>query len=246
MPQKYYFFMEVVLSYLVVAIAQCVQPTPSPYAVISAGQVFTPARTPVDVQLLTPALTTAEVVAIDQYIHCQYPNVQILSSATRDYNCHDYAWSYSLGDPPHWMDDPTPYTVDGSYYRTGTTPGAVGNRLYFYSSSHSAIVSQLAGGDALIISKWGQAGLIMSTILQCPYQNGGYISFARGTIITPTTVINRTYSGTSTESFPGSIFITGTTVLPNASATIYSGGSIFIQSTHVNLGSFFHVTPHLP
>lgn len=112
-----------------------------------------------------------------------YPNATFLSTATRLYNCHSYAW-YMQDDTynNHWMDDPNIYISDLSYYRIYSNY-QVGDIICYYNSNgakiHSGRISQMLNGSAnsvcgnsnlfLVTSKWGQCGLYSHRGDECPY-----------------------------------------------------------------------------
>lgn len=107
-----------------------------------------------------------------------HPNVSYLSRATVKYNCHSYAWYSQTTTNKHWMNDPSAYMTDGSYYRNTTSP-RVGMKAYWPTGGHSGVVSRIeyVNGSHIfyITSKWGDYGLYEHVTTDCPY--GGAIHF---------------------------------------------------------------------
>ena len=129
----------------------------------------------------TPELTSTEKKAMRQEIAAIYPNVTYLRAATVKYNCHSYAWHSKSSTNKHWMNNPTKYMTDGSYYRYTSSP-RTGMKAYWYTGDHSGIVSRItySGGvnTFYITSKWGAYGLYEHLISNCPY-SGGVRYYAR-------------------------------------------------------------------
>ena len=119
-----------------------------------------------------PELTTAEKNAMYQTMASRYPSATYLRSATVKYNCHSYAWHSQSATNKHWMNDPSKYMSDGSYYRYTTSP-RTGMKAYWYTGDHSGIVSKItySGGvnTFYTTSKWGSYGLYEHVLSNCPY-----------------------------------------------------------------------------
>lgn len=145
------------------------------------GTVYTPNGSAVSVFNYTPELTSAEKSELSNWVRSNYPNASEKSGATRNYNCHSYAWySQNVQSNKWWMNSPSKYMSDGSYYKESVAK--VGQRIYYGASGneHSGIVSALGRGgyNSYITSKWGQMPLVYHFYTDCPYwTNNNDISF---------------------------------------------------------------------
>lgn len=92
----------------------------------------------------------------------QYPNITAEGLPTRKYNCHSYAWYSQSQSNPYWMNSAASYINDGSYIKSNN---ATGHKVYYNKGEHSGIMR--AGGK--VISKWGQLGLYLHSLSDCPY-----------------------------------------------------------------------------
>lgn len=136
--------------------------------------VYTPNNTVVQVIKFDSDLEPYIIAAINEEYDSKFPEAERLSSATKYYNCHSYAWYEQSTNNPYWMDNPAAYYSDGSYIET-TTP-EVGDIVCYYSSSnlnlHSGVIVEVNGNSLSTIvveSKWGQCGLYSHTANYCPY-----------------------------------------------------------------------------
>lgn len=150
--------------------------------------VNTPKRSSVEV-FVTLSMKNFDAAKINESIDNQYPNATRLASANYNYNCHSYAWySASTTYNTYWMNDPSPYYSDGSFYES---TAKVGNIVCYYNSRgqnlHSAVITSIdsnkSGLSAITVkSKWGSAGLYQHSVDYCPYYpiSGGsavYVKF---------------------------------------------------------------------
>lgn len=78
--------------------------------------------------------------AMDAQIEMQF-GVELVYEGKCIYNCHSYAWYKQSPYNRYWMQDPTPYTKDGSY-------------------------SRVVSGN--LISKWGSTGVFRHRATQVP------------------------------------------------------------------------------
>ena len=118
-------------------------------------------------------------------------NIRI-SDATYRYNCHSYAWySQDINTNNVWMNDPSLYYTDGSYYEVWVP--RKGDIICYFDEKdndnpnddenlHSgivlAVVSSFSNGlcgdsnTVLVASKWGEWGLYVHNGYVCPYTAG--------------------------------------------------------------------------
>lgn len=123
-----------------------------------------------------------------------FPNATRLSTATAKYNCHSYAWySRNVNSNDIWIDDPSLYYEDGSYYEVSTPE--VGDIICYFSDMgtsdtsddsnlHSGVVTEVLEGVSngicgtadlvTVTSKWGPSGLYSHNGLYCPYTSSAY------------------------------------------------------------------------
>lgn len=114
----------------------------------------------------------------NQYVD-RYPGATRLSSATRTYNCHSFAWRCWNDFDPVWIGQSSitaenVYWNDGSYVEKSSSSSA--SKVSFDPTAswgadcdHSAITA--SGG--YLISKWGPAGLVKHLVNNCPYWRSG-------------------------------------------------------------------------
>lgn len=135
--------------------------------------VRTPYGKPVDAISGMGDLTEAEYDYMVAYINSMYPNAVILGDATKDYNCHGYAWCMASGGPTCWINCGTSstdvsniskYWSSDAYKSTTIENDAV--KIHYYNSDHSAIKSTVPG---YYESKWGSWCLMRHAPNYCPY-----------------------------------------------------------------------------
>ncbi len=141
------------------------------YAYVSS--VYTPNNSEVETYYdSSPEFTDEEIEEKYLEILDEYPNAEYLRPASVKYNCHSYAWYSQETSNKHWMNDPSLYMSDGSYYRITTSP-RVGMKAFWATGNHSGIVSMItySGGthSYYITSKWGRYGLYEHLPTNCPY-----------------------------------------------------------------------------
>jgi hypothetical protein len=109
----------------------------------------------------------------DKRYHDLYSNAVMVSSSSKLYNCHSYAWySKDIATNNVCMSDPSPYWIDGSY-RESKIP--VQNGIVFYASdsvekNHSALLVGDPSGTGYE-SKWGPMPLMRHSLDDCPYSS---------------------------------------------------------------------------
>jgi tetratricopeptide (TPR) repeat protein len=103
-------------------------------------------------------LTNYWIAYYDDYYTSQYPNATLISSSSRKYNCHGYAWYKSEGGAAVWIGYSTPgseevFWNDGSY---AEVPTAVSTKVS-YTGDHSAVTTSTTD---VYISKWNMYPLM--------------------------------------------------------------------------------------
>ncbi len=116
------------------------------------------------------ALNT-EAYLKDSYAYYKkvYPGATKVADYNIKYNCHSYAWYSPTTSNKYWIDDPSAYMTDGSYI---SKDPAVGDKVYYSINDHSGIVTyvgQGSGAGVTVKSKWGEFGLNIHNIRDCPY-----------------------------------------------------------------------------
>ncbi len=146
-----------------------------PYG-ITYYTIYTPKGSSVSVMNISPDLTTAEKTELNNYFDKAYPNATRKASATKNYNCHSYAWYSQSTNNTYWMNDPSKYMSDGSYKLHTDLRPRVGFKAYYYNGNHTAVVQEIKMVDGSQTfwyqSKWGQAGLYYHTLYYSPYATG--------------------------------------------------------------------------
>lgn len=119
--------------------------------------------------------------------------VTLISGGSCRYNCHSYAWYSSSTSNTMWINNPSAYMSDGSYYcvlsnmSSNSSSVYSGDKICYGNNSspaHSAIVSSSSSSTALsnryVKSKWGNAGVFSHTLSNVPseYWYHGYYASA--------------------------------------------------------------------
>lgn len=148
--------------------------------------VYTPNGTPVSVIVDQPKLSMREAYDLNVQAALLYPNAERLREPTNKYNCHSYAWYSQSSSNNKWMNNPSAYISDGSYYVSGN-PQSNYKMIYLYGTriDHSAIIETRLSGisninfrDMVIVkSKWGQAGLYRHNGNDSPYYYCDTVSY---------------------------------------------------------------------
>ncbi len=92
--------------------------------------------------------------------------VTMIRNPDSSYNCHSYAWHSTATNNPYWMEDPTPYTTDGSYTRS---TAEVNNKITYKRGNGTYCHSGIVTGNGEITSKWGKLGLFKHGVTNNPY-----------------------------------------------------------------------------
>ncbi|MEW6104421.1 MAG: Ig-like domain-containing protein, partial [bacterium] len=140
--------------------------------------VLTPKGTPVVAEIRTWELDPSEIEYWRQSVAKYFPEAILISSASRKYNCHSYAWHSQAASNNIWINRPEQkkYWQDGSYCWVATAEGTPSNvpndaRVSYDGDDHSAIKYS----NTHFISKWGEGPVMLHTPYHCPdvYLSGG-------------------------------------------------------------------------
>ncbi|MCR5003696.1 MAG: hypothetical protein K5984_04935 [Bacteroidales bacterium] len=130
--------------------------------------------------LLRNELTYEEQESTNSYYISHYHNAEYLSSSSKRYNCHSFAWNISEGGRICWIngsliaqptldgtvasysDNVEAFWSDGLYSRTTSNKA---EKIYYYRGDHSAIQSDVSGKYE---SKWGSGPLMRHSPTYCP------------------------------------------------------------------------------
>lgn len=122
--------------------------------------IYTPKNTPLTAYTNMPYMSNEEKDYWSAWVAYYYPDADEVSyrSATRNYNCHGYAWHFIEGGSQVWIgledydQDPTivedVYWTDNSYIETTE---ADASKISYYTGNHSAIQTSTQG---IYRSKW--------------------------------------------------------------------------------------------
>lgn len=139
--------------------------------------VLTPRGSSVVVITISDAeFTTQQKEQINATYRKEYPQATIVASASKKYNCHSYAWYLSSTSNRYWMDDPSKYMSDGSYWKLNYSNVKSGAKMYWSEKQHSANVisvnsSAANGKKCTVQSKWGQGPIMKHNESYSPYNN---------------------------------------------------------------------------
>ncbi|SKC56235.1 hypothetical protein SAMN06298215_1676 [Bacteroidales bacterium WCE2008] len=118
--------------------------------------------------------SSSERKSIDNTYKRSYPSATFVSSATKKYNCHSYAWFWDSSYNPFWIDayengslQLSKFWTNALFESCSSATGA--KRAYYSTGDHSAIVRP----DGKFISKWGQAPVMIHDKNYCPYSTSG-------------------------------------------------------------------------
>lgn len=111
-----------------------------------------------------PYMSEEEKAELSWDVIYTYPQASQIGSATRDYNCHGFAWHYSEGSSPVWIGleyyDEDPEVVEDVYWTDESyieTTEQYASKISYYTGNHSAIQTSTQG---IYISKWGYGPLV--------------------------------------------------------------------------------------
>ncbi|MCR5767825.1 MAG: hypothetical protein K6G45_04965 [Lachnospiraceae bacterium] len=132
-------------------------------------------------------LTPGEIQTYKDEIKTIY-GIFPIQPASRKYNCHSYAWhSTDYTNNKWWIDYPDDY-LDDPYYSFNNGAIQSGNKVVYRTSIssstylHSGIVNGVGSGSGstpniTITSKWGECGLYVHNIYNCPEYYGRHCDF---------------------------------------------------------------------
>jgi hypothetical protein len=138
------------------------------------GTIYTPNGTAVAVVELEE-YSQSYLDYLDNLVITTYPQATFVSSSTRKYNCHSYAWYSSSTSNTWWMDDPSAYMTDGSYTRVYSALSA--SKVHFPIGNHSMRIYDAYSNSlryATVISKWGAGPVMIHNPFYSPYTTTGY------------------------------------------------------------------------
>lgn len=143
--------------------------------------VYTPNGSEVEVIIDKSNLSKNGIASRNSRGDNKVPQATRISDSSNKYNCHSYAWYQQSANNPYWMNDPSAYYTDGSYYQV-YTPN-INDRICYFDKSginiHSGIIIDKYSGTSngvcgnsnlvKVVSKWGELGLYEHRGDQCPY-----------------------------------------------------------------------------
>jgi hypothetical protein len=165
--------------------------------------------------LVITELSASEITAYNAAATTEFPNATLLANSSSTYNCHSYAWNITNGGQKCWINATNSIGSNNiqnywlrDYYTSTTASNA--QKIYYYASDHSAVVSSIAG---MYESKWGTWPLMRHAPGYGPYSNmderayyshntvSGILGCSNGTGTTSVGV-NSTYFVTSLSNIP--------------------------------------------
>lgn len=136
--------------------------------------IYTRGGQAIEVRILDN-FSNLEIQALNDSCAVRFPNAVILDDASRQYNCHCFAWYISDGGSTRcWINQKTysnqpnlsKYWTNDYYVETNAANAV---KVFYYKSDHSAIVSPSVSG--MYESKWGAWPLVRHAPGYGPYEN---------------------------------------------------------------------------
>lgn len=107
--------------------------------------------------------------ALDVYYYSAY-GLYPIAPSTAKYNCHSYAWYDRSSTNIIWINNPIAFVTDATpITASNVQPGDIVVYTEQGDIIHSAVVESISGGELVLVSKWGEAGLYRHTLYQNPY-----------------------------------------------------------------------------
>lgn len=171
-----------------------------------------------------------DVEGADEYYRTHYPQATIMSSSTRTYNCHSYAWANGYTNRC-WINTPG----DDLYFQEPAGDGSYDelsesvSTKVSYSGDHSATTTGTAN---VYISKWGQAPLMQHNKNYVPAGYGSTNKFWRRSVDVPqdqssiNAAVSAAVSGQTVNVSSGSYSLTGDiSLLSGRTLSLLSGAT---------------------
>ncbi|MEW6653454.1 MAG: T9SS type A sorting domain-containing protein [Bacteroidota bacterium] len=182
---------------------------------------------------------TFDVSGTDTYFRNTYPQATLLSSSTRTYNCHSYAWANGYTNRT-WINSPN----DDLYFQEPNGDGSYDFVSEFvvthvsYSGDHSALRTETPN---VYISKWGSGPLMQHDKNYCPFIYQSPSIFHRRSVDVP--------QDQPTISSALSAAVTGQTINVSNSQTLQSDITVpggitlsFVSGANINLNGYSILT----
>ena len=140
--------------------------------------VYTPRETAVLVMVDRTELSPEEIAYYREWVFTHYPFASRRRDASAKYNCHSYAWYSQSASNNKWMNNPSAYWTDGSYYRLhlwwmwwNNFEPYPDSKMRWVSADHSGIFQYSISGIYYCVSKWGEGPLMYHPATYCPYDS---------------------------------------------------------------------------
>lgn len=148
---------------------------------ITYGTVYTPKGTSVSVMRFNSwndystyrniVVQESDVQEQENVYKSTYTDATWIGGYTYKYNCHAYAWCPNEYSSGFWLEDPYPFTADGSYVEGRAVAGSIIVYKEGSRTVHSGRVVGSGFGSPIVQSKWGANGLVRHASDRCPYYN---------------------------------------------------------------------------
>ncbi|MBO5283552.1 MAG: hypothetical protein J6B43_10605 [Lachnospiraceae bacterium] len=116
-------------------------------------------------------LSSAEATDYENLISTLYPSWEKVTSATRKFNCHSYAWIEQSTSNVYWLINPNAFATSSSFRYIGANGGAnKGDHIIIinsYGESEHSLISTSTGTNSNsinTISKCGSAGIYRAVL----------------------------------------------------------------------------------
>ncbi len=142
--------------------------------------IYTKLHNPVSAQCCIGDFSSTTINYMDSYYDDEYPNATLISSSTRMYNCHSYAW-YNQDTTTNniWLPYPESFKTDCYYPQTTWQAGDILVYVENGLDIHSAIIESTDGtlSGTIVVSKWGPYPLYRHAANDCPYNSTNVVAY---------------------------------------------------------------------
>ena len=142
--------------------------------------IYTILHNPVGANQCISDFSSTTIDAMDAYQDNLYPNATRISSSTRMYNCHSYAWyNQNYATNNIWLDYLGSFKTDCYFTQTTWQAGDILVYVENGQDIHSAIIESTDGtlSGTIVVSKWGPYALYRHAANDCPYNSTNVIAY---------------------------------------------------------------------
>lgn len=142
--------------------------------------IYTKLHNPVNAEQCISDYSSTTINIMNSFYDDIYLNATLISSASRMYNCHSYAW-YNQDTTTNniWLPYPSSFKTDCYFPQTTWQAGDILVYVENGDDIHSAIIESTDGtlSGTIVISKWGDYGLYRHAANHCPYNTSNVVAY---------------------------------------------------------------------